>query len=588
MTHTTPPFGRRTIVLGTLCAAMAGAPALAQQPHLLFSVDYHGPTKSRPDSGASLPITEGDILARAPGAGPFQVTAAPFTQFTAGSIGITLYPTCTGSTTGQSCGVEVDALSFGNEDRYLGTLPGVPRPRLYYSVDRFAQGAPTGIALPSIRSEAQARDASSDVFTTVIDLVPPVGPGAVPASDRLVFDGNGLPSSTGGLAPGMGLFEPHSPQPAPAVDAGDNLDALSLSPVPTGPQAAIYYSLDGAFPDPRGIPHSGSAQLNGFSPSAVLRKLLLTGSPTVYASPAQLGLSAFNDDLDALALWDNGDGVFQPSQAPYDWVGPLTGGTDMLLFSVRRGSAVIGQTDSLLGLPIQPGDILIPPIAGGLSTFPAIFIAAEALGLSSERQMGGAQDELDAIALEVDPYFDCNNNGVEDSVDIGQGASNDSNNNGIPDECEQTYGRYCTCDAGLGPCGNDSPGTGCLNSTGAGATLDGIGTTSVTTDDLQFYAASMPGSTSTLLFAGPNQTNAAFGDGRRCVASPVYRLGIHTASGGATTYGPGIRNLLCSNFSQCMSAGSTFNFQVWYRNAASYCTSSTFNLTNGVTVTYTP
>ncbi len=587
MTHNTPPFGRRTIVLGTLAAALAGAPALAQQPQVFFSVDYHGPTKSRPDSGGSVPISEGDILRRPLGAGPFQVTAAPFTQFTAGQIGITLYATCSGSPSGQSCGVEVDAISFGNEDRYPGPTPGVPQPRLYFSVDRFAQGVASSIGSPSVRTEALSRDASSDIYTPVLDLVPPTGPGAA-SSNRLVFDGNGVPSTTGGLAPGLGLAEPHSPQPAPAVDAGDNLDALAVGALPTGPQAAIYYSLDGAFPDPNGIPHSGSAQLNGFSPSAVIRKPLSTGSPTVYASPAQLGLSAFNDDLDALALWDNGDGIFQPSQAPYDWLGPPVGGTDMLLFSVRRGSAVVGQPDSRLGLLIEPGDILIPPIAGGVSTFPAIFIAAETMGLSTQRSAGGPRDELDAIALEIDPYFDCNGNGVEDSVDIGQGASNDSNNNGIPDECERTYGRYCECAVGLGPCGNDSPATGCLNSTGAGATLDGLGTTSVTTDDLQFVAASMPGSTSTLLFAGPNQTNTAFGDGRRCVASPVYRLGIQTASGGTTTYGPGIRNTLCTSFSQCMSAGSTFNFQVWYRNAASYCTSSTFNLTNGLTVTYTP
>jgi len=586
MTHNIPPSRRNTIVLGTLSAVLVGAPALAQQPELLFSIDYHGPTKSRPDSGAGVPITEGDILRRAPGAGPFQVTAAPFTQLTAGGIGITLYAACQGSTTGQSCGVEVDAISFGNEDRYTGTIPGSPRPRLYFSVDRFAQGVANSLGSPSIRTEALARDASSDIYTPVLDFVPPVGPLGAVASNRIVFDGNGVASTTGGLAPGLGLFEPHSPTPAPAADSGDNLDALFLGDMPSGPLAAIYYSLDGAFPDPNGIPHTSSAQLNGFSPAAVLRKSLGTGSATVYASPAQLGLSAFNDDLDALALWDNGDGVFQPSLAPYDWVGPAVGGTDMLLYSVRRGSAVVGQIDSLLGQPIEPGDILIPPVAGGNGR-PGIFIAAEALGLSTQRA-GGARDELDAIALEIDPYFDCNNNGVEDSVDIGQGASNDSNNNGIPDECESTYGRFCTCAIGLGPCGNDALATGCLNSTGAGGTLDGVGTTSVVTDDLQIVAASLPSSTSTLLFAGPNQTNTPFGDGRRCVAGPTFRLGIQAASGGTVTYGPGIRNTLCASFSQCLSAGSTFHFQVWYRNAASYCTSATFNLTNGLIVTYTP
>ncbi|MCY2961360.1 MAG: hypothetical protein NTY35_14450 [Planctomycetota bacterium] len=587
MTHNTLPFRRRTLLFGAALAAVVGAPSYAQQPQVFFSVDYHGPTKSRPDSGAAVPITEGDILRRATGAGTFNVTAAPFTALTGGGIGITLYATCVGTVSGQPCGVEVDAISFGNEDRYPAPMAGQTRPRLYFSVDRFAQGLPTTFGTPSVRTEALGRDAASDVFTPVFDFVPPVAPGTVQPSNRLVFDGNGSPSTTGGLAPGLGLFEPHSLPPSPAADAGDNLDALSVGPLPTGPQAAIYYSLDGGFPDPNGVPNSNSAQLNGFSPAAVLRKLIVTGSPTVYASPSQLGLSPFQDDLDALILSDNGDGIFQPSQTPYDWVGPLTGGTDMLLYSVRRGSVVVGQTDSLLGLPIEPGDILTTPVAGGNGR-PGIFIAAEALGLSTQRS-GGPRDELDAIALELDPYFDCNMNGVEDSVDIGQGASNDSNNNGIPDECEQIYGRYCTCEAGLGPCGNDSPGTGCRNSTGVGATLDGVGTTSVTTDDLQMSAASMPAGTSTLFFGGPNQTQTPFGDGLRCVASPTYRLELKTASAtGTATYGPGIGADLCTNFSQCMAAGSTFNFQVWYRNAAMYCTSATFNLTNGVTVTYTP
>ena len=34
------------------------------------------------------------------------------------------------------------------------------------------------------------------------------------------------------------------------------------------------------------------------------------------------------------------------------------------------------------------------------------------------------------------PVFDCNGNGIEDSVDIATGGSRDFNLNGIPDECE--------------------------------------------------------------------------------------------------------------------------------------------------------
>jgi hypothetical protein len=32
----------------------------------------------------------------------------------------------------------------------------------------------------------------------------------------------------------------------------------------------------------------------------------------------------------------------------------------------------------------------------------------------------------------------------------------------------------------------------------------------------------------------------------------------------------------------------TRTYQVWYRNSAAFCTASTFNLTNGVEITWNP
>ena len=37
--------------------------------------------------------------------------------------------------------------------------------------------------------------------------------------------------------------------------------------------------------------------------------------------------------------------------------------------------------------------------------------------------------------------FDCNQNGIEDAVDIATGSSSDANGNGVPDECEHAAGR---------------------------------------------------------------------------------------------------------------------------------------------------
>src|SRR5262249_13131518 len=162
------------------------------------------------------------------------------------------------------------------------------------------------------------------------------------------------------------------------------------------------FSLDASFVDPlTGVPNSGSAAANGVFPGAVLKKQLSGGPFTVYAQPNQLGLDLLgpgSDDLDGLILSENGDGVFEPSHTPCDWVGRSSGvggATDMLLFSVRRGSAVVGMPDSIFGLPIEPGDVLTTPKVGGLSPFPGIFIAAEDLGLATARSgMVGSGDEM--------------------------------------------------------------------------------------------------------------------------------------------------------------------------------------------------
>jgi hypothetical protein len=36
-----------------------------------------------------------------------------------------------------------------------------------------------------------------------------------------------------------------------------------------------------------------------------------------------------------------------------------------------------------------------------------------------------------------------------------------------------------------------------------------------------------------------------------------------------------------------VTSPGVLNYQVWYRNAASFCTPSTFNLTNGVEIVWT-
>lgn len=369
-----------------------------------FSVDFQGPTAGfNPGAGTGVsdsfygaPIDEGQILTppkpgppgpNAPSPGPLpapgiMVDSVPGSPVGTAPGGLGILPGLLMET-----GVELDALSYGRD---RGS-------RLYFSVDEFAGGdvflGPT--ATPNVSSEGihGNQEASADVFTYLGPAVPTAstsagsGPG-----NRAVIDGNGLAPHG---SPGLGLVEPN-PVTADGRDRGDNLDALDIDTTREDVFGKIFFSLDSKFSDPlEGPPvNTATAISNGFVGGDVL--VTAAGAmPMLYAPATSLGLDLVDgedsDDLDSLILLENGDGKFTPHR-------------DFILFSVRRGSAVIGSPDSRLGLPIEEGDVLtIPKETGGL---PAIFIPAESLGLgtirskSAEFQFG---DELDALDLSMVP-----------------------------------------------------------------------------------------------------------------------------------------------------------------------------------------
>jgi len=595
----------RALILAAALSLPLASSAPGQAPaRVSFSLEWQGPNVGQIASTPAIPMTEADVLLPFGGVPAFGPLPKPGILFSGGQLGLTQYATCLGHPGGTPCGIEVDALSYGNDNEF-GSPPALlaQTTRLYFSVDEHAVGHAGSVVQPSVRSEAAAgvRDTSADVFAALDLPAGPLPPGAVAPENVGTIDGNGLVSGSGQVYRGLGLAEPNPPGTPP--DPGDNLDALHIGPVPTTPGSAVYFSLDASFVNPvNGVPNSGSAAAHNTLPGAVLRRVIGGGPPLVYASPVQLGLDLSGpgtDDLDALILSDNGDGVFQPSILPYDWVSPggpslLGGPRDMLLFSVRQGSAVIGVLDSILGLPIEPGDVLTTPL-GGVGP-PGIFIAAENLGLATERSgMAAFGDEVDALAAEREPYFDCNNNGVEDSVDIAIGASADTNNNGIPDECESSWSRYCECTAGQGPCGNDYPPGGCGNSTSSlpaytGGILDASGSTSYATDDLVLTATQLPTFKTALWLSSTAQVDTPLGDGRRCVGTPFYRFGsFDTGASGSGTKGPGIVESSCITLPPggCIGAGSTWSFQLWHRDPPGPCGNGT-NLTNGLEVTFTP
>jgi hypothetical protein len=99
----------------------------------------------------------------------------------------------------------------------------------------------------------------------------------------------------------------------------------------------------------------------------------------------------------------------------------------------------------------------------------------------------------------------------------------------------------------------------------------------------------MPNS-SALYFQGTAQAGSgagtAFGDGLRCAAGSVIRLGTKNNVAGTSSYPVGGDTSI--SVRGAVTAGATRYYQVWYRNAAAFCTTSTFNLTNGLSVTWAP
>ncbi len=577
----------RRIALLTL-----GASSLASisQAQITFSVDWNSAALAVPDTCGGVPMTEGDILIPAAGVPTLGPAAPPCIAIPGGpgGLGLLAFGACIGHPPGTPCRVEVDALSYGR-DHPMGLNSAAPGSYLF-STDAFATAGVPPVLFPSIASESPSGDSAPDVWVNGGPLpLGPLPPFAALVGHLGVIDGNGFISGSSAVYPGMGLAEPSFPQPAPTF--GDNIDALDHDPSGLGgafPPTGVYFSLDAAFPDPfTGFPHSASAAANGFSGADVLVSLAPGGPPVVYAPSFLLGLelTGVADDVDALALRENGAPGFQPSQQPNDWLTP--GGPDMLLFSVRRGSGIIGMPDSIFGLPINEGDILttpLPTIFGGVSPFPGIYCAAENIGLNTSRIAGVVPDDLNALDTIVQSNLDCNGNGVSDLIDIISGTSTDINSNGIPDDCEIIGGPGCFCFAPFAPCGNPYPTGGCKNSTGLGALLTASGTGSVSLDNLVLTGSQMPPAKPGIFFGGPLMVGPLpFGDGLRCAGGGIVRFTTPTLTSatGTLTAGPGLA------FAFGILPSTTMNFQCWFRDPAGPC-STGFNTSNSYTVIFTP
>jgi len=148
------------------------------------------------------------------------------------------------------------------------------------------------------------------------------------------------------------------------------------------------------------------------------------------------------------------------------------------------------------------------------------------------------------------------------------------------------------------PCGNNSAvgsNRGCLHSFGLGARLAGTGVSSVLADTVTITLSDAPasGGQATTFFQGTRLAGGGagtvFGDGLRCAVGTVLRLGTRSAATGGASFGHGISgDPAISVVGVVPAAGSTRYYQATYRNALAFCTSATFNASNGIEIVWVP
>jgi hypothetical protein len=330
-----------------------------------FSLD-HGPTLGLADAWHGDVIETGDILTVGTSSTlrlNDLMTGAPLPGVLIDESGLGLN------------GMNVDALSFGNDDGDTWV----------FSVTEGAIGCP-GIPMVCV--------GPSDVWLEGYCPCASVGPVCLGAPGTCSAAGQVFAFTPGGgnvlrhVQSEFGIV--NAPPGAPPQD--DDIDAMDLDTTSDDVSGRIFFSLD-----------STSAASLGFSGADILMIDPCQGpTPQVYASYAALNL-ANDDDVDALALVDDGDGVYTP-------------GVDQIFFSVRATSTVVGQIEcnpAMFTATITGGDILRP---GMCAVNPKIHIPHNVLGLFVNPP--DDIDALDRISDDPECYADCDGNGMLDLFDF--------------------------------------------------------------------------------------------------------------------------------------------------------------------------
>jgi len=318
---------------------------------------------------------------------------------------------------------------------------------------------------------------------------------------------------------------------ASGIGTGSSIhDVQSLVALDDGTGPALY--VGGTFPSASGVPANSIARWNGTSWSAL-----------------GTGFQGLNfPDVTALAAYDDGAGprlytggtIVTAGGSPVSNMArwdPTTG------WSAVGGGVAGGFADFVLDMKV---------FDNGSGDGPGLFVGG-GFAVAYDSEDGYLAQWQACPAAAVEPFC------------AGDGS-----------------GSAC-------PCANSGgEGRGCANSIFAqGARLALSGRAHVSNDTLVLAGSEMPDS-SALYFQGTTRVNSGagsiFGDGLRCAGGAVIRLGIALNASNRSIY-PEVGDQPVSVRGGC-AAGDVRTYQVWYRNAASFCTSATFNLTNGLSVTW--
>jgi hypothetical protein len=105
----------------------------------------------------------------------------------------------------------------------------------------------------------------------------------------------------------------------------------------------------------------------------------------------------------------------------------------------------------------------------------------------------------------------------------------------------------------------------------------------VAANDLLLRAEPVPDQPG-IFFYGPQQTIVLFGNGLLCVAGQIGRLDVVNAAGNVMTFP--LDNTSPPSAATQITAGSTWNFQAWFRDPVAG--GAFFDLSNGLSVTFGP